>query len=30
MTATDNPVTAPVHPGEMLMEDVLGPLGFSQ
>ena len=24
MTNTDNPIMAPVHPGEMLMEDFLG------
>jgi addiction module HigA family antidote len=30
MTATDNPIMAPVHPGEMLMEDFLEPLGISQ
>jgi addiction module HigA family antidote len=30
MTDTDNPIMAPVHPGEMLMEDFLEPLGVSQ
>jgi addiction module HigA family antidote len=30
MTNTDNPIMAPVHPGEMLMEDFLEPLGISQ
>ncbi len=30
MTDTDNPIMAPVHPGEMLMEDFLEPLGITQ
>ena len=30
MTNTDNPIMAPVHPGQMLMEDFLEPLGISQ
>jgi addiction module HigA family antidote len=30
MTETDSPIMAPVHPGEMLMEDFLKPLGVSQ
>ncbi len=30
MTDTDNPIMAPVHPGAMLMEDFLEPLGISQ
>jgi addiction module HigA family antidote len=30
MTDTDNPIMAPIHPGEMLMEDFLEPLGVSQ
>lgn len=30
MTETDNPIMAPIHPGEMLMEDFLEPLGVSQ
>ena len=30
MTDTDNPIMAPIHPGEMLMEDFLKPLGVSQ
>jgi addiction module HigA family antidote len=30
MTDTDNPIMAPVHPGTMLMEDFLEPLGISQ
>jgi addiction module HigA family antidote len=30
MTDTDNPIMAPVHPGIMLMEDFLEPLGISQ
>ncbi len=30
MTDTDNPIMAPIHPGEMLMEDFLEPLGISQ
>jgi len=30
VTDTDHPIMAPVHPGEMLMEDFLGPLGISQ
>jgi addiction module HigA family antidote len=30
MTNADRPIMAPVHPGEMLMEDFLEPLGISQ
>ena len=30
MTDTDKPIMAPIHPGEMLMEDFLEPLGVSQ
>jgi addiction module HigA family antidote len=30
MTETDNPIMAPVHPGSMLLEDFLEPLGISQ
>ena len=30
MTDTDNPIMAPIHPGEMLLEDFLEPLGISQ
>lgn len=30
MAATDTPLTEPVHPGEMLREDFLEPLGISQ
>jgi addiction module HigA family antidote len=30
MTDSDNPIMAPVHPVEMLMEDFLQPLGVSQ
>ena len=30
MTDTDNPIMVPTHPGEMLMEDFLEPLGISQ
>jgi addiction module HigA family antidote len=30
MTDTDNPIMAPIHPGETLMEDFLEPLGVSQ
>ena len=30
MTDTDTPIMAPIHPGEMLMEDFLKPLGVSQ
>jgi antitoxin HigA-1 len=30
MTARDIPIMAPIHPGEMLMEDFLEPLGVSQ
>ena len=29
-TDTDSPVMAPIHPGEMLLEDFLEPLGVSQ
>jgi addiction module HigA family antidote len=29
-TDTDAPVMAPIHPGEMLLEDFLEPLGVSQ
>jgi len=30
MTDTDSPIMAPVHPGAMLLEDYLEPLGISQ
>lgn len=30
MTDTDSPIMAPIHPGEMLLEDFLEPLGISQ
>jgi addiction module HigA family antidote len=30
MTDTDSPIMSPVHPGAMLMEDFLEPLGISQ
>ena len=30
MTKTETPMMAPVHPGEMLKEDFLEPLGVSQ
>jgi hypothetical protein len=29
-TDTDSPIMAPIHPGEMLLEDFLEPLGISQ
>jgi antitoxin HigA-1 len=30
MTEAGSPIMAPIHPGEMLMEDFLEPLGVSQ
>jgi addiction module HigA family antidote len=30
MSETDSPNMAPVHPGAMLLQDFLGPLGISQ